>query len=39
MLFQQVGAVPQIGPVFKTASNVGPGLIITASFGLKGGEL
>jgi hypothetical protein len=37
MLLQQFRAVSEIRPVFKTASNVGPGLIITASFGLKGG--
>jgi hypothetical protein len=37
MVLQQFRAVPEISPIFKTATNVGPGLIITASFGLKGG--
>ena len=37
MLLQQVGTFPEISAVFKAATNVVPGLIITTSFGLKGG--
>jgi hypothetical protein len=37
MVLEQLWAVSEIGPVFKASTNVDPGLIVAASFGLKSG--